>query len=137
MRRIALDDDDDQGLGLIVLGPSGTLYSNQSGGLACHHPEAEGVYVPLGSTPPELEAHFAAGRWQGRCYAGIDDETARFVEYQLAEHVFGGRSSVAVDRSRLAESEEAWIFVMILPNGHAILAPHVGARGIVVWQNSD
>lgn len=137
MRRIALDDDDDQGLGVVVLGPSGTLYANQCGGLACHHPEAEGTYVPLGPAPPELEAHFAAGKWQGRCYAGIDDDTARFVEDQLAINVFGGEFLVVVDRSRLADSEEAWIFVTILPCEHAILAPHAGARGILVWQNSD
>jgi hypothetical protein len=34
-------------LGLIVKANTRVLYSNQSGGLACLHPEVEGFFVPL------------------------------------------------------------------------------------------
>ncbi len=36
-----------KGLGVIFLYESGIRFSNQTGGYACLHPEAEGVYVPL------------------------------------------------------------------------------------------
>ena len=62
------------GIGLIIAHPSGALYTNQTGGFACHHPRMEGVFVPL--MDPEihqhtaLEAHFLGPKWAGIAMAG-------------------------------------------------------------------
>lgn len=139
MSAIELDDDEDQGLGVIVLAPSGSLYSNQCGGHACHHPTAEGIYVPLGDSPDEFEAHFygPGSKWSGRCFDGIDEETARFIDAHLRSRVFGGAGCITVDRARLADSEEAWIHVVIAENADARLSAHGGRPGILTWRNSD
>ncbi|MFN0042784.1 MAG: DUF6210 family protein [Alphaproteobacteria bacterium] len=136
---IELDDDENQGLGLIVLEQGGAVYSNQCGGYACHHPEAEGVYVPLGELPASFDADFARPepKWHGRRFDGIDEETARFIEECLASSVPGGIACVAVDRARVAESEEAWVHVVIAENDHALLTAHGGKRAILTWRNSD
>ena len=38
----------EHGVGLIILRPSGVLWTNQVGGTGCEHPYVEGIYVPLG-----------------------------------------------------------------------------------------
>ena len=35
------------GIGLIIPFESGVVYSNQTGGYGCLHPEVQGVYIPL------------------------------------------------------------------------------------------
>lgn len=139
MPSIELDDDDNQGLGVIVLGPSGAVYSNQCGGYACYHPDAEGIYVPLGDSPDEFEVHFYGpdSKWRGRCFDGIDEETARFIDAHLQSRVFGGAVCISVDRVRLADCVEAWVHVVIAENADARLSAHGGKRGVLTWRNSD
>ncbi|CAN5201816.1 hypothetical protein BH20GEM2_BH20GEM2_10240 [soil metagenome] len=72
-----------EGVGVILFCPSGVRYSNQKGGYMCLHPEAEGVYVPLGEGNSklalELNEHFET-KWVGWCHDGIDQETAEFID---------------------------------------------------------
>jgi hypothetical protein len=53
----------------------------------CLHPEAEGVYLPLGegnsALALELNEHFET-KWVGWCHDGIDQETAEFIDGLLA-----------------------------------------------------
>lgn len=138
-RAIELDDADPQGLGLIVEAPGGQIYSNQAGGYACHHPELEGAYVALGPTPECFENHFAGetSKWKGHCYDGIDEETARFLDAALASDALGRIGCVTIDRARLRESEEAWVWVRIAENSHPLLRAYGGRKGVLVWENSD
>lgn len=138
-RVIELDDADPQGLGLIVAATSGQTYSNQCGGYACRHPELEGVYVALGPTPASFENHFVgeSSKWKGHCYDGIDEETARFLDVELASDALGRIGCVTVDHGRLRDSEEAWVWVKIAENHHPLLRGHGGRNGVLVWENSD
>jgi hypothetical protein len=44
---------DGAGLGVIISSPTGVLYSNQTGGFSCLHPELEGAYIPLNTDAGE------------------------------------------------------------------------------------
>ena len=71
-------------LGLIIMIKSGVIYTNQTGGYACLHPETEGVYVPLSNEKSELlnklMEYFTGSKWKGCCWNGIDEETAAFID---------------------------------------------------------
>lgn len=133
------------GIGIILFCPSGVRYSNQTGGYACLHPEAEGVYLPLGdgSSPvaTDLNGHFETV-WAGHCYDGIDGETADLIDQLLASTPEMDR--FRVERDRLADSHEAWIYVR-LPAANGVENPlfdvvsgfPAGTLGVLTWENSD
>lgn len=133
--RFTIDLWDNESLGLIIACKSGVTYTNQVGGYACHHPEIEGVFAPLpGSINEKLEAFFTGPKWNGRCYDEIDEETANFIDALLREVDLA--SSLCVDRERLGESCEAWIWVKISMNSLLWLGLNEGA-GVLTWENSD
>ncbi len=128
------------GIGLIILFQSGVRYSNQTGGYTCLHPEVEGVYVPLVNEmidqEAELELYFTGPKWLGWCNEGIDCETSDYIEEVLQKSPYS--RGITVNRDRLKESHEAWIYVR-LPQG-AELNEFVGFEGteaILTWENSD
>ncbi|MCB1277693.1 DUF6210 family protein [Prosthecobacter sp.] len=134
--RFTIDLWDNDLPGLIIACKSGVTYTNQVGGYACRHPEIEGVFVPLpGSMSEKLDAHFTGPKWCGHCYDAIDDETASTVDEILAELAFVS-TTVRVDRKKLADSCEAWIWVTISSNGY--LWPGLSEEnGVLTWGNSD
>jgi hypothetical protein len=130
------------GVGLIIAHPSGVRYSNQVGGYANFHPSIEGVFVPV--MEPEVDQqtrlyrHFIGPKWQGHCYGGIDEETADFVDGVL--DLSSSTKRIRVDRSRLQESEEAWIFVVFTAapeDSYALFTDFPSGAGVLTWANSD
>ena len=99
--------------GMIVIRPSGVYYSNQTGGYACYHPMEEGVFIPLGKESVDQEKelcdYFTGAKWAGWCCEGIDEETAGFIEALMAKSHL--TQSITVDRTRLQDSQEAWVYV--------------------------
>jgi HEAT repeat protein len=129
------------GLGVIVIYPSGVLYSNQVGGYATLTPEIEGVYVPLINTEVHSEKmlwdHFTGPKWKGSCADGIDTEDADVIDGVLKSAY--PTDLLTVDRSRLSESCEAWVYVDIAPQPHDGY-PLYGfgeRKGVLTWYNSD
>ena len=59
----------------------------------------------------QLHAYFVGPKWGGECRYGIDEESAQFIDGVLAQ--VPGQSGISVDRTRLRDSREAWIFVNI------------------------
>ena len=142
------------GTGLIIEFPSGVLYSNQTGGTSCLHPQIEGVFVPLRneyqlpdgpilSAELDLVQYFAGPRHGGSgATRGIDTADADFIDSVLEQVRL--RASVRVDRNRLRESHEAWIHVVISAdesqdNSVAVFAEFTPypRPGILTWSNSD
>lgn len=126
----------DAGLGLIISYPTGVTYSNQTGGTFCLQPELEGAFIPLDAPDAEaaLEAWFTTGGGEVIRLPTSDadriDEILR--ESQLAP-------GITVDRDRLAESSEAWIYVSLHETEHAMFrgfAPYPRSA-VLTWQNSD
>ena len=99
------------GPGLIILAPTGVAYLNQAGGYLCAQCVEEGAFVPL-----DLYA------------VGLLPELQRLLE--LVEHLtpdhadaldallarFPTTQSIRVDRTRLDDSMEAWVYVDLPPD---------------------
>jgi hypothetical protein len=126
------------GLGLIVLHPSGVLYTNQVGGHGCFHPEVEGVFFPLQTDINRyelntLEQHFK-GSWDA-----LNDFEADLVD-TVMRRSSRNLSWISVDRSRLKDSFEAWVYVKLDPKRTKMDELLVGfddAFGVLTWPNSD
>jgi hypothetical protein len=139
------------GLGLILASPTGVLYSNQTGGHACLQPTLEGAFVPLcdggrvPAGPPDPEArllgYFLGDKHQGTgALRGLDLEDAEFIDETLNRASFS--HSIRVDRRRLADSHEAWVWVIVreLESETGGLFEGFGDEprsGVLTWGNSD
>lgn len=119
--------------GVIVEMPTGVRWSNQTGGTACHHPEVEGVFVPMPSVQPQFDP--LIDEW-GVAY-DPDRVLAWLMEADL-DDVFEPRAEPPSD---VEELQEAWIPVRIrsfIPEGRAIqLATFLGKNAIITYPNSD
>ncbi|HEX7330792.1 MAG TPA: DUF6210 family protein [Pyrinomonadaceae bacterium] len=142
--RINLSRRPGPGLGLIILRSSGVFYIHETGGYACHHERAQGVFAPLHRPPDDdqeglLVAHFTGPKWEGWCDDGIDEATADYVDYVLS--LSPETDYLKVDRTRLDDSKEAWIYVNVHEPGHEFaLSPVSGfgeCKGVFIWGNSD
>lgn len=140
------------GLGLIISWPSGIMYTNQTGGTTCLQPELQGIFVPLRNECTEKELalispendlwdYFTNGKWAGTgATSGLHMEDADFIDALLTRvRLF---PSICVDRGRLTESHEAWVFVSITDNELGDLPIFSGfapypRTGVLTWQNSD
>ena len=123
--------------GLIIEHPTGAIYTNQAGGHACLHPEMEGAFVPF-EIPDEIQCYFFGEKWNCWCYECIDAETADFMDGILASSDFIGK--IRVDRDRLEDSCEAWVFVTFPADLHPDDLPYSGfpsGLGVLTWGNSD
>lgn len=130
--------DSFNGLGLIVLHPSGVLYTNQVAGNGCFHPEVEGVFVPLETDVNRyelnaLEQHFK-GSWNS-----LNESEADLIESILRKSRCG-LNWISVNRTRLKESFEAWVYVNLNPKTDRMFEYLTGfdnSQAILTWQNSD
>lgn len=124
--------------GIIVLDPKGKLYTNQVGGYACRHPEESGSFQKL--DPPSiilnvivelLLLYFTSDKWRGWCSERIDEDTALVIDSilkLLSGDIFWAEPTWRVDRSRMTQSMEAWIYV----ENKAL-----NQKGVFVFPNSD
>jgi hypothetical protein len=128
---------------LIVEHPSGVVYENQVGGTLCWQARAEGILAPVDLEPNAVEQIMKLPYDEGR--RGITAEVADGIDAVLAASS-GGRY-LKVDRERLGESWEAWVFVVAdIPESseHQLEGPYFGAprgfgrsTGVLTWPNSD
>lgn len=128
---------------LIVEYRSGVRYLNQVGGVVCAKEEQEGVLAPVDVARPTLEAIQNCPYPQGA--QGISPEIADTIDALLASETRA--RMLKVDRSRLHESWEAWVYVRIdapFKNVMSLNDNYYGsvygfgpARGVLTWQNSD
>ncbi|RKI44559.1 hypothetical protein D7Y27_13325 [Corallococcus sp. AB004] len=135
---------DSASVGLILLWPTGILYSNQAGGSFCLQPQAEGAFLPLVdelvAQAELLRQHFTGPKWRGACANGLDEETAQEVDRILGLSFVTRDLGVRVDRARLGESHEAWVYVEVPAqpeNGSVCLERIPASQGILTWPNSD
>ena len=127
---------------LILEHASGVTYENQVGGVVCWQATIEGVLAPVDLDPDVVEQIMNLPYDAGR---GISAEVADALDGVLAASP-GGRY-LKVDRTRLTESFEAWVFVVAdIPESseHQLQGPYFGAprgfgrsTGVLTWPNSD
>jgi len=140
------------GIGLIIETAQGLTYSHQSGGLALRYPELTGAYIPFGSESQRLAVKLAATfvdhTWSGGEI--LTEARADAIDAALQE---SGCSAVRVNRTRLANSHEAWVHIEIVEDeansrsygntigwvfiGESEVSGLGGSKGVLVWPNSD
>lgn len=103
---------------ILVEYPTGIIYEAQTGGIACHHPSAEG-YIEFTEIDYEKKLYKLENY-----YGGITKQEADMVDEVLKEDFMC--NGWKVDRTRLGEGEEAWI---PLKRGKE--------KGYLCWENSD
>jgi hypothetical protein len=104
--------------------------------LACEHPESEGFFVPLRTRVGRPELATFTGLLRGS-WNSLTEVAADQFDAALRRHGF---ESIRVDRSMLAQSREAWIHVTVSGDQEEsvpLLGLSEGARGILIWPNSD
>ncbi len=117
---------------LLLPWKSGVLYSTQTGGTSCFHPEMEGVIVPLSEQYSEplatlLDAH-------EYCCSFLTEEDA-----DIFDRIFTTCTlPLKTNRAKLAEGEEAWLPVLIAEHAKD-LVPHefYGKEARLIWNNCD
>ena len=130
-------------LGLILMMHSGVVYTNQADGVACLQLEEEGVLAPF-AMPAEqpyskgLCDYFLSRPGNRGCLEIAD---ADFIDaFLLTTWV---PFSVKVDRTRLAESYEAWVYVNLdaysgsIPVIETPKGLTLPMNAVLVWENSD
>ena len=77
----------------------------------------------------------------GYCDRGIDGETADFLDHLLDESRPAFEFPISVDRTRMAESQEAWVYVNVAapaPDQQAsLLEGLTPCNAVLTWLNSD
>jgi hypothetical protein len=117
------------GCGLIIPHPSGIIFRNQVCGMSCHQAELEGFYLPMSWDGVEnaMEEIFHGGR--------LSAEDADRIDAALAKNAHPSYE-VRVDRTRLDQSCEAWVWVTI--SGDFYFAQNMSVtEAVLTWQNSD
>lgn len=135
------------GLGLIILRPSGVFYSNQTGGHYCLQSKGEGIFVPVHDECKEQEKnllqYFTTERQEKikerPMKYSLYNEDADFIDSVLDLSV--ATKVLRVDRERLDDSHEAWVYVTVadqplepLALGDFITGETASGR---VWRGAD
>jgi hypothetical protein len=124
-------------LGLVIKLPTGVRYTSQTAGVACEHPEVEGVFVPLQTRVGRPELATLSGMLRG-AWNSLGAHQADSLDAFLKRYDF---KRISVDRSKLTESTEAWVHVAVSGIGEDGVPLAIDSSkilfGIPVWPNSD
>jgi hypothetical protein len=122
---------------VIIFRPTSVVYTNQAAGIGCLHPEEEGVFCPLPVEPGKAEIHALSHHFKGP-WGLLTQEDADVVDGILHRN---GHESMKVDRTRLSDSYEAWVYVLIADVAETKSSePFAGfdaCKGVLTWPNSD
>jgi hypothetical protein len=127
------------GAALIVPEKTGIVYTNQVGGTACFQKELEGFVIPLNNDClPENHEEFLES------YLGTFFETLTSIfNCESANNLnkllwnFPETTSISVDKSRVKDSMEAWVYVDIKENSFSDFSGFGKLKGVLTWCNSD
>jgi len=134
--RVSIDSDGEYLL-IIVVAPTGVIYSQQCGGYGCDQRSLEGFVVQVGDEKsPGIIYDWFWKHFEGTCMnaAQWNDDNIAELEKLIAgvscwyldpdgRSVLGDLEYLKLDRERMDECVEAWIPVLS-PYGPAILVLH-------------
>jgi uncharacterized protein DUF6210 len=119
--------------GLILPRSTGVIFTNQVGGHACNHPQQEGIFIPLDDGIGRPTRHVFAQHFTGS-WATLMEKDAIVIDRAMRK---GHLEFIQVDRSKLNDSLEAWVYVTLDLAATDYLIDIGTNRGILTWQNSD
>lgn len=127
---------------LIVLEETGIVYENQVMGNCCVQASAEGICVPLSPDYPidsrGRPAVMTLGERLGEavlCAHYLDEKLAVLVDVILNQ--YPETRGIQVDRDKLSDSGEAWLYVKIEPTESSPIKDFGPCKGVLTWLNSD
>jgi hypothetical protein len=124
---------------LIILQSSGVTYFNQTMGNTCFQSEAEGILAPITNDPPLDNFYVGSLAYKLQKLTGnkhfLEESDAEAIDELLATNL--GGDTLQVDRTRLRDSYEAWVFVMIDKNNGGDLKDFAGCKAVLTYPNSD
>jgi hypothetical protein len=137
----------DPHFGIIVLGSTGFVWTNQVGGTSCAHPRAEGIYIPL---PTEWLPHSDFQEdplydlWTNydpllvEQFLQSEDRLGRDKKLQV---LFAPITDYQIVLEIMEEEKlflaEAWVPVKIIGSDEPIPSSMIGEHGILTYFNSD
>ena len=127
------------GAGLIVPRETGIIYTNQTDGYACDHPRLEGAFIPLSNDfnhdefKNSLEYQLCSLYPEG--WGAPTPETCEAIDALLSR--FRETRKIRVDRTRLDESRESWIWVLLGEDPDQEFEGFGNCSAILTWPNSD
>lgn len=111
MIHINVNDFYDEVAVLIVKAKTGVVYSAQTGGLGCHHPECEGFYMPLWNLEfDDCSFGCANIQYDLMLQQRLAIELSDFFERKFNNLKF----DVYFDDKRISELQEGWWPVIIM-----------------------
>jgi hypothetical protein len=134
-------------LALIIICKSGVCYSNQAGGNFCLQPWEEGILTIIFDDLEDILKELSEYTKNKICLSAEDADNIDKILWK-----YGSTRRFSVDRSRLNDSVEAWIYVDIAerekiikecendPNGVSPSFDFWGfteTKGVLTWNNSD
>jgi hypothetical protein len=125
------------GVLLIILEETGIIYENQTCGCACYQSSAEGILVPFNNDPPLDQPELSTAAQLSSLLEGahyLTNEADRIDAILASDWV---TRCARVDRFRLRDSGEAWVYVNITEEADSFLTGFGNCRGVLTWQNSD
>lgn len=120
---------------IIVPAETGVIYSNQTGGCCCNHPEMEGYIIPLETkweAQNPLNPNIFSPDWWYLKF--MDDQKADEIEDML-NTPYGKIRNLKVLRDE--EWEEAWVRVSFEMSVDYTEDEWTELEGILTWENSD
>jgi hypothetical protein len=142
---------DHVGTGIIIRWPSGIVFEQQIGGKSCGLAELQGVFVPV-ANDLSLDGKLLSAEARLRKYFegpphlaqgavdGLNENDAIYIESALHENLL--LRNVVVDRTRLRDTHESWVWVCIhTPDVRALplfegMSPFP-LTGILTWTNNS
>ncbi len=116
--------------GIIITRKTGIVYENQCGGLSCSHLRHEGAFVPIDSGSVDIDFMGEADY--------VSPEDADKIDVAFLENTNG--LVVTVDRERIKESREAFVYVNVSTKDgekYPLIENVENEKGVLVWLNSD
>jgi hypothetical protein len=127
-----------EGVVAVLLSPSGVVYTNQTCGHACMQPEAEGILIPFNNDPPLDDPNSSVCRRLSDLLQGVQWLTLELADQ--IDFVLAGTpetSCAKVDRTRLKDSHESWVYVDLEAEKSDLLMGFGPVRAVLTWPNSD
>jgi hypothetical protein len=113
---------------------SPVIYSNQTGGTVCFHPEQKGYFLPIPETSWIGDLYDIDFLYEDEKLNNNNIAVEKIEEILSSYHL---HDFILVDKNKLKESYEAWVHVVIIPKKEIIESSEEKLYGILTWPNSD
>ena len=119
--------------GLIILDKRGVVYTSQVFGNSCDQVSARGFFVPLDETlreviPEPLEEVLFKLLANAPYLSELEADALDAILIRYVETDF-----LRVDRTRLRDSGEAWVYVDVMSGGNCPVTGKGRWKGVLVW----